>query len=359
MKRIPLVIAITLSIAACGKEQPKKVEIRPVRVTSVQHAPSGETISLTGQIQAKDQVNLAFRIGGRLRERNVTVGDPVAPGQIVARIESQDYQNALRSAEADLASAQAVLANAQATEGRQSELLSKGFATRVQYDQAEQQLKTAQAQVESAQARLQNARDNLTYTELKSDVAGSVTAKGAEPGEVVAAGRMIVQVARQGGRDAVFNVPAQLIRQSPNDPEVTVALSDDPTIVATGHVREVAPQADAATGTFVVKVALDNPPDAMRLGATIVGQVKIQSEPVIQLPGTALTQSEGKPAVWVVDPTKKTVSLFPVTVGHYDTSSVVVSDGLKDGDLVVTAGVQALRPGQEVRLLEAVAGARK
>jgi RND family efflux transporter MFP subunit len=359
MKRIPLVIAITLSIAACGKEQPKKVEIRPVRVTWVQHAPSGETISLTGQIQAKDQVNLAFRIGGRLRERNVTVGDPVAPGQIVARIESQDYQNALRSAEADLASAQAVLANAQATEGRQSELLSKGFATRVQYDQAEQQLKTAQAQVESAQARLQNARDNLTYTELKSDVAGSVTAKGAEPGEVVAAGRMIVQVARQGGRDAVFNVPAQLIRQSPNDPEVTVALSDDPTIVATGHVREVAPQADAATGTFVVKVALDNPPDAMRLGATIVGQVKIQSEPVIQLPGTALTQTEGKPAVWVVDPTKKTVSLFPVTVGHYDTSSVVVSDGLKDGDLVVTAGVQALRPGQEVRLLEAVAGARK
>jgi RND family efflux transporter MFP subunit len=359
MKRIPLVIAITLSIAACGKEQPKKVEIRPVRVTSVQHAPSGETISLTGQIQAKDQVNLAFRIGGRLRERNVTVGDPVAPGQIVARIESQDYQNALRSAEADLASAQAVLANAQATEGRQSELLSKGFATRVQYDQAEQQLKTAQAQVESAQARLQNARDNLTYTELKSDVAGSVTAKGAEPGEVVAAGRMIVQVARQGGRDAVFNVPAQLIRQSPNDPEVTVALSDDPTIVATGHVREVAPQADAATGTFVVKVALDNPPDAMLLGATIVGRVKIQSEPVIQLPGTALTQSEGKPAVWVVDPTKKTVALFPVTVGHYDTSSVVVSDGLKDGDLVVTAGVQALRPGQEVRLLEAVAGARK
>src|SRR6267378_1660024 len=208
MKQIPLVIAVTLSIAACGKEQPKKVEIRPVRVTTVQHAPSSETISLTGQIQAKDQVNLAFRIGGRLRERNVTVGDPVAPGQIVARIESQDYQNALRSAEAALASAQAVLAHAQATEGRQSELLSKGFATRVQYDQAEQGLKTAQAQVESAQAKLQNARDNLAYTDLKSDVAGSVTAKGAEPGEVVAAGRMILQVAKQGDRYAVFNVPS-------------------------------------------------------------------------------------------------------------------------------------------------------
>src|SRR6266550_142853 len=354
MKQIPLIIAVTLSLAACGKDQPKKVEIRPVRVTSIQHTLSGDTVSLTGQIQAKDQINLAFRIAGRLQERNVTVGDPVTPGQIVARIEPQDFQNALRSVEADLASAKAVLANAQATEGRQSELLSKGFATRVQYDQAEQGLKTAQAQ-----AKLQNARDNLAYTDLKSDVAGSVTAKGAEPGEVVAAGRMILQVARQGGRDAVFNVPSQLIRQSPKNPEVTVSLSDDPTIVAIGHVREVAPQADAATGTYVVKVALDNPPDAMRLGATIVGQVKVQSEPVIQPPGTAVTQSEGKPAVWLVDPEKKTVSLVPVTVGHYDTSSAVVAQGLKDGDLVVTAGVQALRPGQEVRLLETGAGAQK
>src|SRR5712672_4675649 len=104
MKQILLVMAVTLPLAACSKEQPKKVEIRPVRVISVQHALSGDTISLTGQIQAKDQVNLAFRIGGRLQERNVTVGDLVAPGQVVAKIESQDYQNALRSAIADLAS---------------------------------------------------------------------------------------------------------------------------------------------------------------------------------------------------------------------------------------------------------------
>src|ERR1700730_2639705 len=168
MKRIVLVTAVTLPLAACGKEQPKKVEVRPVRVTSIQHLPSGETISLTGQIQATDQVNLAFRIGGRLQERNVTVGDPVTPGQIVAKIESQDYQNALRSSEADLPPAQAVLANAQNTERRQSALLSKGITTRVQYDQAEQQLKTAQAQVESTQAKLQTANAHLQDTELKS-----------------------------------------------------------------------------------------------------------------------------------------------------------------------------------------------
>jgi membrane fusion protein, multidrug efflux system len=233
--------------------------------------------------------------------------------------------------------------------------LRKGFTTQAQYDQAEQQMKTAQAQVDSAQARLRNARDNLTYTDLKSDVAGSVTAKGAEPGEIIAAGRMILQVAKQGDRYAVFNVPSQLIRQSPKDPEVTVSVSDEPTIVTTGHVREVALQADTATGTYVVKVALNNPPDAMRLGATILGLVKVQSEPVIQLPGTALTQSEGKPAVWVVDPgKKKTVSLVPVTISHYDTSSAVVSHGLTDGDRClddfVFQGSNAERPLFAIRL---------
>src|SRR5260221_12333517 len=108
MKGIALAIAATMLLGACSKEQPKKVDVRPVRVTSIRHMPSGETISLTGQIQARDQVNLAFRIGGRLQERNVTVGDAVTPGQVVAKIESQDFQNALRSAEADLASTQAV-----------------------------------------------------------------------------------------------------------------------------------------------------------------------------------------------------------------------------------------------------------
>src|SRR5258708_12725324 len=128
------------------------------------------------------------------------------------------------------------MANSKGPEGRQSELLSKGFTTQAQYDQAEQQMKTAQAQVESAQGKLQNAKDNLTYTELKSDVAGSVTAKGAEPGEIVAAGSMILQVAKQGDRYAVFNVPSQLIRQTPKDPEVTASLSAYPTIAPTCHV---------------------------------------------------------------------------------------------------------------------------
>jgi RND family efflux transporter MFP subunit len=161
-----------------------------------------------------------------------------------------------------------------------------------------------------------------------------------------------VQVAEHGGKDAVFNVPAPILRGPPKDVTVKVALADDPKITVTGKVREVSPQADPTTGTYVVKVSLDNPPDAMRLGATIVGTANLAADHAVAVPGAALTESAGKPAVWIVDPSKKTVSLRPVGVLRYDSSSVIIGNGLKDGDIVVTAGVHALRPNQEVRLLE-------
>src|SRR5262249_24644687 len=151
---------------------------RVVRTVTVKHAGVGETISLIGQVQAQDQVNLAFRISGRMIERVVSIGDQVAAGQVVARLESQDARNALKSAEADQAAAQAALTEAQAAEGRQSQLINKGFTTRALYDQALQQLQTTQAHLDSALARVRNAQDNLGYTELRSDVVGVITAKG-------------------------------------------------------------------------------------------------------------------------------------------------------------------------------------
>jgi RND family efflux transporter MFP subunit len=117
-----------------------------------------------------------------------------------------------------------------------------------------------------------------------------------------------------------------------------------------GHVREVSPQADPATGTYLVKVGLDNPPDTMRLGSTVIGSVTLSPEPVVSIPGTALIQIDGKPAVWVVNPATNIVVAQPVTVVRYDSSSVIISSGLKNGDIVVTAGIHALRPGQEVKL---------
>jgi RND family efflux transporter MFP subunit len=130
-----------------------------------------------------------------------------------------------------------------------------------------------------------------------------------------------------------------------------VSLTDDPKVTANGRVREIAPQADPVTRTFTVKVGLTDPPPAMRLGATVTGRMEIDSAVVIDIPATALTKFNGQPAVWVVDPSNRTVSIRNIDVMRYDPARVAVSGGLTVGEVVVTAGVQALHPGQEVRLL--------
>jgi RND family efflux transporter MFP subunit len=231
--------------------------------------------------------------------------------------------------------------------------LKDGWTPRARFDEAQQALQTAQAQVDSAQAQARIAEDRLSYTVLVADAPGAVTAVGAEPGEVVRAGQMIVQLARQGGRDAVFDVPEQLVRTAPRDPAVQITLADDPKVTAAGRVREVAPQADAATRTFQVKVGITDPPEAMRLGSTVTGRIRLAAPPGVEVPASALTEANGQPAVWVVDPQSRTVSLRNVDVARYDPASVVVSQGLETGEVVVTAGAQVLRPGQKVRLLGA------
>jgi membrane fusion protein, multidrug efflux system len=350
--RVAVILVLLGILAGCGSHAAPPPLVRPVQTIVVHYGAAGEPVTLSGQIQAQTEANLAFRIGGRLIERRVNVGDTVAPGQVVARIESQDPQNALRSAQADLTAGQATLVQARNSEARYRALVATGVISRAQYDDAQQQLAAAQSRVAAAEAAARTARDNVGYTELRSDVGGVVTGKGAEPGEVVQAGQMVVQVAQKGGKDAVFNVPALLMRQTPKNPVVSVALSDDPRISVVGHVREVSPQADPTTGTYLVKVALENPPDTMRLGATVVGSAALNAEPVVLVPGTALIQVGGKPAVWVVDPATQAVVARAVTVLRYDAGAVVIGGGLKDGEHVVTAGTHALLPGQHVKLLQ-------
>src|SRR5215470_334303 len=279
------------------------------------------------------------------------MGDRVQAGQLVARLEPQNELNALRAAQANLAAAQGQLTQARNHFDRQDTLLRDGWTTRANHDQATQARQTAQSQVEAAEVQLKTAHDLVGFTELKADAPGVITATGPRAGEVVQTGQMIFRLARKDGRDAVFDVPAQLIRSAPSDPQITVRLTDDPTVTASGRVREVAPQADPVTRTFEVKVGLSDPPGAMRLGATVTGSVKLESEPVMAIPASALTESNRQPAVWIVDPKNFTVSLRNVELLRHDPGTVVIAEGLDTGDIVVTAGIQALHPGQKVRLL--------
>lgn len=345
--------AVAVLLAGCKPaEVPQTPEVRPVRVVTIAKRAVGDTVAITGTVQAQTEVNQSFRIDGRLVERAVGVGDAVRPGQLIARLDPQNEESGLQVARAQLASARAQQVEARNNFARMRDLVAENAVARATFEQAEAMMKTADSAVEAAQSQVALAENRLSYTRLVSDVAGVVTAQGAEPGEVVGAGRMIVQVAKEGAREAVFDVPARVKDAAPARPAIVVTLVSDPKVTATGTVREVAPRADPVTGTFRVRVRLDNPPPAMRLGTTVTGRILLGSAPAIEIPPSAVTRADRQASVWVVDRKTGTVSPRAIEIRSSDPLRVEVAAGLNPGDVVVTAGIQALRPGQKVRLLE-------
>lgn len=351
--RAVLACAAIVLLSACQKGQEEKAaEIRPVRATIVEDRAHNGMVSLTGSVQAQAEINLSFRIGGRLIERTVDIGDSVKAGQLVARLDPQNEESSLQSVRAQLAAAQAQWVEAKNNHERMRDLVAEDAVPRAAFDQAVALLKTAQSQVESMQSQVSLAENRLSYTRLISEVAGVVTARGSEPGEVVAAGSMVIQVARDDARDAVFAVSARVKDSAPSNPDILVALTSDPGVTVSGRVREISPRADPVTGTFTVRVGLIDPPPTMRLGSTVTGRMPVGATTGIEIPASALIRSGGQSAVWVVDTKDSTVSARNIEVQAQDLDSVEVASGLDPGDVVVTAGVHALRPGQKVRLLE-------
>ena len=343
---------LALLLAGCnGEEAVKEPEIRPVRTTVVDPAPIENDNSAVGEIAPRYESDLGFRISGKLISRPVDVGATVGEGDLLARLDDQDFATKLRSARADVDSAEAVLTEARAAEERQKQLLANGTTTRATYDAAVKNLTAAQAQLEAAKAGFQSATDQLEYTELKADFAGIVTAVNAEPGQIVSAGQKVVTLARPDDKDAVFSIPESAFTEAPRElPDIVVSLLSDSKISAIGAIREVSPVADPATRTYKAKVSIKDPPEEMRFGASVVGHLKSRSEPVIVLPGSALFDKDGKPAVWRFDKASGSVSLVAVEIDRYETDRVIIAGGLDKGDIVVTAGVNRLREGQKVRL---------
>ena len=350
MFRIIAAALIVATVTGCNKKEAHDPPARSVRTVTIERGADGETVSLTGQVRAKDQVSLAFRLDGRMIDRPVNVGDVLKPGQLVARLDPQNQQNALRSAQANLTSAEALLTQARLTYGRQQELLKDGWTPRAKFDEAQQAFLTAQAQVDSAQAQVRIAENQLSYTVLFADAAGRGH-RGRRRAGRGGPWRADDRAGRPPGRTRRRLRRARATHSHrAARPGGAIALTNDPTVRATGRVREVAPQADPTTRTWQVKVGIIDPPPAFALGSTVTGSIKLSAPSGVEVPPSALTEANGRPAVWVVDPQSQTVALRNVDVSRYDPADVVISQGLETGDVVVTAGVQMLRPGQKVRL---------
>ena len=299
-----------LLLAGCQKQEAadKKLPVM-VRTETVAMADYAPRTSLTGVIAARTLNNLSFRVGGRVAERLVDVGQHVDKDAVLARIDPQEQESDLRSAQADLDAAQAQLTQAAAAFERQKTLLAQGFTTRRDYDAADQALKVAQGSVDAGAERVLQRPGKPVLHRAQGRAAGVITARQVEAGQVVQAAQTVFTVAEDGDRDAVFNVQETLVAKTPPSPAVTITLLADPQVKAIGKVREISPAVDPASGSVRVKVGIADTPAGMPLGAAVIGSVSARPAKAIILPWQALTSSDGKPAVWVVDPSTKAVTI--------------------------------------------------
>jgi RND family efflux transporter MFP subunit len=337
-----------LCLAGCSEEEAAApAAVRPARVAVVTPHKLALVAQGAGRIQSRYVSQVGFEVGGRLVLRDVDVGAIVKKGQKLGELSDSDYRNKVTAAEADLAAARAAYVQAAAQEKRFRILVGKGFTTRALHDEAVRSLQSAEAAVKSTEAILRIAQNQLGYTQLMAPDDGVVTATGADPGQVVAQGQMIVEISRNDAHEAVFAVASEHIAHAKLGMAVNVSLQRRPTIAVTGSIREISPEADSTTGTYQVKVTLPWPPPDMRLGVVVVGRVESEGQEVTTLPPTALLQSGDQPQVWVVGNDGK-VHRRKVELLEFDTDSVVVSHGLSAGEKVVTAGVNSLADGELV-----------
>jgi RND family efflux transporter MFP subunit len=340
-------LSVALNLFGRGATPVQRAPL-PVRATLVTVSEYAPTLTLTGEIQARVQSDLSFRTAGRIVERKVEVGQHVEADTVLARIEPTEQQAGVRAAQASVAAAEAQLRQAQASFERQKTLLAQGFTTRKSYDQAEEAFRTAQSSLDAARAGAGTARDQLDYTVLRAGAPGIIVARNAEVGHVVQPAQTVFTLAQDGPRDAVFYVQESILAQAPESKRVEIALVSDPSVRTSGEVREVSPTADRTTGAVRVKVGLEQVPPAFTLCAAVTGTGRSRATWLTMLPASALSSDRGQPAVWVVDPATRRVELRRVDIERYESDALVIRDGLKPGEMVVTAGAQMLRPQQPV-----------
>jgi RND family efflux transporter MFP subunit len=335
-----------------GEAGTEKEAVRPVKVAVVEAGSGARTLTYSGVVRPRIESAVGFRVAGKVVERSVNIGDRIEVGQVIARLDETDLTLAENSAKAAVASAKSRRDVASDNLERAKVLLPKAIISQAAYDTRRNELDAAAAALESAEAQLRQAANAVGYATLKADKAGIVTAVTGEPGQVVSAGQAIITLADAGETEIAIAVPEADSGRLQVGQNAKVTLWAGPQVSTPGRVREIAGQADAASRTYAVRVAVDGPPKSMRLGmtATVAMRLDEKEAAAMVVPVTALAQDSGNPVVFVVDPVGKSVRKTPVEIARVTSDGVQVSGGLQSGDMVVSAGVQFLRDGMRVRL---------
>ncbi|CDM59365.1 MULTISPECIES: efflux RND transporter periplasmic adaptor subunit [Rhizobium] len=351
---LALLGAVALAVSGCSEEKKAESEeiIRPVKVVEIAAAGDTRALDYSGAVKARVEMNLGFRVAGKIIDRRVNIGDRVKPGDLLAEIDPTDYELAVKTAEANLAAAEKGVATADLANKRAQQLYDKSVTAKSQMEQAALSYDQAVSTRDAAASSLDQAKNQVTYTKLKADRNGIVTSISADTGAVVAAGTPVVTVALDGEKEVQIAVPENDIAQFKPGKTVKASFWSDNKLVLDGKVREVSGSADAQSRTFSVRVSLPTD-DRVLLGMTATIEAAIgNAETNVAIPLSALAERNGKKIVWVVDRNASTVHAREIKVADFTGGGVHVADGLKTGDLVVSAGTQFMTENLKIKLPE-------
>lgn len=347
-------LAILPLLAACDARvasAPARLE-RPVQVRRVDFTNGNPVREFVGVVKARHETDLGFRVAGKVIERTINMGDAVHAGEVVARLDPQDLKLQVESAQAELTAATSNLADAAAEEARFAYLKARASVAVGDYDHKKAAKDEAEGRLERAQRALDLARNQLNYAQLRVDVDGVITATLAEPGQVVNIGQPVARLAHHGEKEALVALPETWLEEARKS-HATVSLWAHPGRSLKAHLRELSPQADPSTRTYAARFTIENPDNTVALGMTAtVKLARPATSRVAKLPLSAIFNRGTGSSVYVVDGSGALV-LQPVTVASFTEDAALISDGVADGDEVVTLGVQKLEPGMRVRTVEA------
>ena len=348
------VLAIALLVVGCGRKEEAKIEsVRPVVSMTVGMADGSVGATYSGEIQARYQSKLGFRVSGKIVERFVEVGGHVSRGQVLMRLDPE--QEVLR-AEVDTAQLEAARSRAAQNRidlERTERLFSKRFASQAELDQQRLALAQSEAQLKAALAQQQLALNQQSYTRLVADRSGVITAIHAEVGQVVSGGQPVLVLAGDGEREVVVSIPESRVAEIRSAKAMSVSLWARSGKSYRGKLRELAPDTDSVTRTYMARITVLDPDAELRLGMTAsVFTPDVDAASAIRLPLTAIHNKDGQPLVWVVDRATSQVATRAVKLGTAQNDAVLITQGLSIGETVVTVGVHMLYAGQKVRIVD-------
>jgi multidrug efflux system membrane fusion protein len=342
----PLLLAAVL--AGCGNGGEQAEVVRPAMVEQPLPAANGFE-AFPGDVRARHEPTLAFRVGGKIAKRNVDAGARVKKGEVLAELDPEDLRLQVAAMRAQLAAAEANLATAESERDRYRNMLERKLVSASLFEQYENAYKAAAAQVGQVRAQLNWNNNQAEYAQLRAPADGVIASRQAEAGQVVAAGQPIFTLATNGEREIAISLPEQGIRNFSVGQTVLVELWSRAGERAPGTIRELAPAADPLTRTYAARVSFDAVASGAELGQSARVYAGQASEAALSVPLAAVTAEAEQPYLWVVDARTSQVRRTPVQLGPYGEARVPVVAGVAAQDWIVVAGVHLLRDGQKVR----------